>query len=57
MTRGIRTACVFGVAGLLLASAAAVSASCTSGTVIKIRLVGHGWRIVTGGLAGGKSVR
>ena len=28
--------------------------SCTSGHVIKIRLVGHGFRSVTGGLAGQK---
>jgi hypothetical protein len=112
MTRGIRTASVFGVAGLLMASAGVIGAqmmradaqhassdrhltqgqydaavriarhqvdllhprlssasaivqrgtvtkanlsgSCTSGSVIKIRLIGHGFRTVTGGLAGAK---
>lgn len=32
-----------------------MSGSCTSGMVVKIRLVGDGFRTVTGGLAGGKS--
>jgi hypothetical protein len=113
MTRGIRTAWVFGVAGMLMASAGVVGAqmmradarhgssddrqltqaqydaavriarhqvthlhprltgasaivrsgtvtrpnlsgSCTSGTVIKIRLVGHDFRVATGGRGDGK---
>jgi hypothetical protein len=31
-----------------------MSGSCTSGTVLEVRLVGHDFRAVTGGLAGQK---